>query len=157
MELHRPDVLVLHKVLTVSGWLAEWGIRVPEDLSLFCINVPSSKWSGLIRNYQDTGRSAVDMVGQMLRNGENGLPRRARTLHVEGAWQPGTTLRLPIAKFIDPDGALRSESPRMQDLPLSMTERGYDERDPRPNAVAGTGSGVLKGSSVTIQSGSGNA
>lgn len=108
LETHHPDVLIIHKVNTVSAWLADLGLRVPEDISLFCINVEQRRWSGLRRNYRELGRSAMESVAQMLRNGERGLLGMPRTLLVEGAWQIGETLRLPITRFVSPAGILSS-------------------------------------------------
>jgi LacI family transcriptional regulator len=92
LRAHQPDVLVLQRATTVGGWLGRLGLRVPEDISVFGINVQEEPWSGMRRDYEGMGRAAVEMVTGLLRTGERGLPESPRSLHVAGSWIPGATL-----------------------------------------------------------------
>jgi LacI family transcriptional regulator len=97
---HKPDVLFLHRMNTLSGWLANLGLRVPEDISIFCTNVQDQHWSGLARNYAGMGSSAVEMVSLLLESRSFGLPGDPRTLQLDEIWRPGSTLSRPIDSFI---------------------------------------------------------
>jgi LacI family transcriptional regulator len=97
---NKPDVLFLHRMKTVSGWLAKMGLRIPQDISIFCTNVQDDVWSGLSRNYAGLGSSAVEMVSLLLESGSLGIPPHSRSLQLDEIWRPGTTLSRPIAKHI---------------------------------------------------------
>lgn len=118
MADYRPDVLIIHRVKLFSGWLKNLGLRVPEDISLFCINIQSGNWSGLRRDYAGMGRSAVEMVSLLLQKGELGLQGNPRCLQVDEMWQAGNTLTRPIDAFISREGFLLAEgqSPRAQHI-----------------------------------------
>jgi len=97
MTHYRPDVLIVHDVRTVMSWLDAMGLKVLEDVSLFCLNAQSENFSGLRRDYREMGRQAVEMVSLLLEIGDFGLKTNARCWQVDEYWQAGNTLSRPIS------------------------------------------------------------
>jgi len=86
------------------------GLRVPEDISLFCVNIQDDHLSGLCRDPEAIGQAAVEMLSLLLLNGKLGLPGNPRCLQIDEFWQAGNTLSRPIAKYLSPEGLLRIAS-----------------------------------------------
>lgn len=109
VEKNKPDVLIVHAVVAqnILKWLSKMGRRVPEDVSLFCVNIQDGDWSGLRRDLDGIGRAAVEMTSLLLLNGKLGLPIHPRCLQIDELWVAGNTLANPIAEYLAPDGALR--------------------------------------------------
>jgi len=112
MKHHRPDVLIVHDHKTIIPWLEGMNLRVPDDVSLFCVNVQDDYLSGLRRDYQAMGAQAVEMVSLMLESGQLGLRENPRCWQVEEFWQTGHTLSRSIESFISSKGFLLSIPPR---------------------------------------------
>lgn len=106
MKSYRPDVLIVHDHVTVSRWLAKMKLRIPEDVSLFCVNAQESHLSGLRRDYRSMGMQAVELLSLMLRSNLLGLRKDARCWQVDECWQEGKTLSKSIRKFVSDDGLL---------------------------------------------------
>jgi len=106
MLKYKPDVLYIHHAKTIFTWLKNMGLRVPQDISVFCVNVENAEYSGLRRDYAGMGRAAVDMVSLLLENNTLGLVINPRCWQVDEFWQPGKTLSRPIDRFITTEGSL---------------------------------------------------
>jgi len=112
MEKNQPDVLIVHAVIApeLVKWLANMKLRVPRDVSLFCMNIQNEKaenWSGLRRDLTSMGQSAVEMLSLLLLDGKLGLAGNARCLQIDELWVAGKTLAHPIGEYLTPEGFLR--------------------------------------------------
>ncbi len=112
MKSHRPDVLIVHDHSTIIPWLKNLNLRVPEDVSLFSVNVQDDYLSGLRRDYHGMGGQAVEMVSLMLESDQLGLRENPRCWQVEEFWQTGKTLSRSIAPYISNKGFLLTQPPR---------------------------------------------
>ena len=102
----KPDVLIVHHEKEISQWLANLGLSVPGDISLFCVNAQQPHLSGLRRDYRGIGASSVEMLSLLLESGELGLVENPRCWQVDEFWQAGRTLSRPIDSFLSPAGHL---------------------------------------------------
>ena len=96
MKKYQPDVLFIHDAVSICAWLQRMGMRVPEDISLFCENAKSKEFTGLTRDYCGIGRSAVEMLSLLLETGDLGFTDNPRCWLVDEHWQLGTSLSRPI-------------------------------------------------------------
>lgn len=106
LERYRPDVLYIHHNPDILEWLKNLGLRVPEDISLFCQNAQEEKQSGLRRDYQRMGRSAVEMAWLLLGNNAIGLSGEPYCWLVDELWQAGKTLSRPVDAYLTEEGLL---------------------------------------------------
>jgi LacI family transcriptional regulator len=107
---YHPDVLYIHDTDVICPWLKNLGLRVPQDVSLFCANVKRPDFSGLRRDYAALGSSAVEMLSLLLASDALGIPESPRCWQVDESWQVGTTLSHSIERFVVPGGSvLRTE------------------------------------------------
>ena len=104
MKHYRPDVLIVHDLVTIRRWLKNLDLDVPGDVSVFCANVQDDYHSGLRRDYYGMGAQAVEMVSLMLESGLLGLRENPRCWQVDERWQPGQTLSRSIAPYISSSG-----------------------------------------------------
>ncbi len=112
MEKYQPDVLIVHAVVApeIVNWLTRMKLRVPRDVSLFCVNIQdeeSGSWSGLRRDLTTIGQSAVEMLSLLLLNGKLGGTANSRCLQIDELWVAGKTLSKPIGEYLTPEGFLR--------------------------------------------------
>ena len=112
MKHYRPDVLIVHDLVTITRWLENLNFRVPEDVSVFCANVQDDHHSGLRRDYHGMGAQAVEMASLMLESEQLGLRENPRCWQVDEIWQAGKTLRLSIAPYISSTGLSLTSLPR---------------------------------------------
>ncbi len=108
MKKYRPDVLIIHDEIRISGWLAEMGVKVPGDVSLFAVNAQRDDLSGLCRDYDGIGRSAVEMVSLLLESNDLGLKDNPRCWLVDEYWQKGTTLARQIKPFLSTQNSVEA-------------------------------------------------
>jgi DNA-binding LacI/PurR family transcriptional regulator len=95
LDRYEPDVLLTPRPEEVMSHLAALGLSVPGDLgvaSLSCRSIHDPV-SGIWQNGALLGASAVDLLLSLMETRERGPAEQARVLMVEGAWNPGTTLR----------------------------------------------------------------
>lgn len=113
LDRYQPDVLYRHD-RDIPDWVEKLGMKVPEDISLFCANINNDiLTSGLRRDYFSMGQSAVEMLSLLLGNNTLGLAKSPRCWLVEEIWQPGTTLRHSIAPYVCEDGySVQTRGPR---------------------------------------------
>ncbi|HSI85358.1 MAG: LacI family DNA-binding transcriptional regulator [Candidatus Methylacidiphilales bacterium] len=99
-ERYKPDVLYIHQNPDIFKWIKNLGLDVPGDISVFCDNLQDSVSSGLRRDYESIGRSAVSMIWMLLGSNTLGLVENPYCWLVDELWQPGTTLSKPIDDYI---------------------------------------------------------
>jgi LacI family transcriptional regulator len=90
---YRPNVIIgsgrrMLEAILHAGW------RVPEDISYVNLDVAEDEgWiSGVIQNSTQAGAAAVELVVEQFIHGRRGVPEVAKTVLIEGTWNPGTTL-----------------------------------------------------------------
>ena len=120
MKTYKPEVLIVHDYGQLGAWIQNLGLRVPEDISLFHTNVRrhdllpepfrSLEWTGLRWDYEGMGRRSVEMLNNLLHNGEMGLAGNPRCLQVDEYWVEGKTLSRPITEYITPEGFLKTRA-----------------------------------------------
>jgi LacI family transcriptional regulator len=96
LRVERPEVLI---ALNDGGyrWAHSAGFRIPEELACAALVVPEEPHfrpilSGWREDYTGVGRAAVDLLDQMLRRGEHGIPAVPMEILIPGHWQEGETL-----------------------------------------------------------------
>jgi LacI family transcriptional regulator len=78
-----------------AGWIAEMGLRVPEDIGLAHLNLAEDvpDWAGIDPLITEVAAAAVDLlVGQIHRH-EAGSPPVPKITTIIGVWVPGGTLK----------------------------------------------------------------
>lgn len=95
LRRHRPDALISDWNQAVVDLCKANGYDVPRDLGFASLSLHRGKasMSGVLPSYERVGELAVDIVAQMLRSNERGLPDQAYHVFVDGAWEEGETLR----------------------------------------------------------------
>ncbi len=93
-DRHRPDVIIGHHT-DVIGWLADRGLRVPDDVGFFNLNTTQDPYpaAGLDLLPRQLGAAAVESVVAQIQRTERGVPSHAKTITLEGAWVEGPTLK----------------------------------------------------------------
>lgn len=93
-EKHGPDVVVGH-VQELVGWLRETGVRVPEDVGFFNLNLTEriAPCAGLDLGPRRLGAVAIETVVAMLHRQERDIPDFPQTITLEANWSDGPTLR----------------------------------------------------------------
>jgi LacI family transcriptional regulator len=91
---HRPDLIVGHRQEMVD-WLLDEGVRVPEHVGFFNLNVTeqTGPCAGLDLLPQRLGAAAVENVVAMLHRQERGVPDWPHTITLEAQWVDGPTIR----------------------------------------------------------------
>ncbi len=93
LEKNRPDVLftLYHEV---ERWLAELGVRVPQDIGLIQYEWRSQhpEWAGMDQRNDLVGEAAMDMLISMVQRNERGVPEHPRATMIGAAWVDGTTV-----------------------------------------------------------------
>ncbi|OAM88893.1 LacI family transcriptional regulator [Termitidicoccus mucosus] len=91
---YQPDILVGHKT-EIIGWLRDEGLRVPEDIGFFNLNLNESPipCAGLDLEAALQGAIAVESVVTQIHQFERGAPAHPKTIHIEGRWMDGPTIR----------------------------------------------------------------
>lgn len=91
-ERERPEIIItMHGKLLQC--LKQAGYRVPEDVSIFKLNVEQlgSNISGLYPNYEAIGAKAIEQVSALVERSEFGIPKTPSTLLVPGILNEGQT------------------------------------------------------------------
>lgn len=91
---HRPDLVVGHRQEMVD-WLRDEGVRVPEHVGFFNLNVTerTAPCAGLDLLPRRLGAAAVETVVAMLHRQERGIPEWPNTITLEAQWIEGPTIR----------------------------------------------------------------
>jgi DNA-binding LacI/PurR family transcriptional regulator len=83
LRRERPDCLIC-----LDPWrLQELG-RIPRQLPAVSLNVDEAPYPmpGVSRDFEVIGEAAVDRVVSLLHHNQRGVPKRPRTLLIEGLW-----------------------------------------------------------------------
>lgn len=96
---HRPDAVIGFHVGQYYD-LLDAGLKVPEELGFACLHldeVPrepeyAGLFAGMAQDFPLIARSAVNLLDQMVRHGERGVPRKPINLTVHAEWREGRTL-----------------------------------------------------------------
>ncbi|HEY8966616.1 MAG TPA: LacI family DNA-binding transcriptional regulator [Candidatus Methylacidiphilales bacterium] len=93
VEKEKPDAVLTYSAFADN--LKKAGYRIPGDIGFASLHLPAmgSSLSGICQNDATIGKRAVDLLVGMLQRGERGVPETPLRLLVEGAWNPGQTLR----------------------------------------------------------------
>ena len=91
---YRPDLIVGH-VQAMTEWLGEIGLRVPDDVGFFNLNLTerTAPCAGLDLGPRRLGAVAIEAVVAMLHRQEFGVPAVPQTTTLEAVWTDGPTLR----------------------------------------------------------------
>ncbi|GHC04348.1 LacI family DNA-binding transcriptional regulator [Cerasicoccus arenae] len=96
---NQVDAIISAYAHHIVSLLENSGRRVPEDIGLVAL---LSEWEELPgafirRDWAAIGSATVDLViGQLLRN-ERGIPKKPKTVLIEGEWDPGNLVPLETA------------------------------------------------------------
>ncbi len=95
---HQPDCVISHGI-DVCEWLADAGLRMPDDIGYATVSWNSQKaaYAGTYQNYELIGAEAVNIVFGRLNRNERGLPENPHIVLVKGRWVSGPSLGRPPA------------------------------------------------------------
>lgn len=90
---HKPEVIITTNG-TVYWQLLDAGIKIPREVGYINLNIdtPNSVFSGIEPQFELTAAASIDLVIEMIRNGETGIPKAAKTVLIQGSWHKGETL-----------------------------------------------------------------
>jgi LacI family transcriptional regulator len=91
---HQPDAIIFTS-LPVPAWVADLGLRVPDDIGLVHLDssVEAGSLSGIDADVETLGAAAVDLLVGQLHANEFGIPQREKIVTVPGRWVTGNSLR----------------------------------------------------------------
>jgi len=98
VEKYRPDVVISNMASPLT-LLQEMGHKIPEEIGYASLDrnavraTLSSDLSGVDQQDFQQGVAAVNMVVEQIQNNVLGLPAVPVTLHINGIWHDGTTVR----------------------------------------------------------------
>ena len=92
LQQKQIDVVINIGFDRILDMIEKAGIRVPETMGYVSL-LDEDNSASVIRNWGGIGAAAVDLVDYQLMRNERGLPAEARTVLIEGKWNPGKTLR----------------------------------------------------------------
>ena len=99
---YKPDaVLGFHDGLLSE--IRDAGMRVPKDIAFASLHRGDFEpGAGLDQNYKAIAYAAVNLMDQLIRHGEVGIPEDPLTITVEASWFDGPTLPQKRTKRISP-------------------------------------------------------
>jgi DNA-binding LacI/PurR family transcriptional regulator len=90
--MHRPDA-ILTDIPEVPAALSRLDVKVPEDVGIAALGILDCPiTAGIDQNSREIGRSAVQMLHSLIKDGALGLPRIHRELLVKGTWVDGASM-----------------------------------------------------------------
>ncbi len=95
----HPDAIISNDFFFLN-WLRESGARVPRDIAFVSLNTEPDHpgVAGIDQQHEAIGAAAVDLIlGQFHRN-DYGAPGLQKTVHVNGRWTNGSTVRTAGAR-----------------------------------------------------------
>lgn len=94
-ERCRPEVLVTRYNPSVLEILERKGIRIPQDLGIFCLDVwdEIKHFSGLIQPRNAANQVMIDLLHGMLVRNEFGPPEKPFCIQIPCGWNQGETLK----------------------------------------------------------------
>lgn len=96
---HRPDAVIAFHIGLYFELLAA-GYKIPQDIGFACLHqdavapgtLRDGVLAGITQDYPLIGRSAVNLLDQMIRHGERGRPEKPITIMVHSEWVDGESL-----------------------------------------------------------------
>ncbi len=109
-ETHRPDVIIADFFEWATYFLSEQNLRVPYDMPLAILGVvpDSTLYAGVDQNDRKIGRMGVDAVVSMIYRNETGVPSTPTRILVEGQWQNGDSVPIPVNSPVSETNAFAS-------------------------------------------------
>lgn len=89
---HRLDAVLADDAAT-ARWLKRAGLSVPGDVAFATLARDGE--AGIDPEFEDIGRTAVQMLDELMRETIAGAPRRYRQVAIEGSWRDGASLPQP--------------------------------------------------------------
>lgn len=94
-KAHKPEaVLGFHPGM--FDWLRSLDIKVPQKVAFASLHTDENNRlrgiAGLDQNYDRIAQGAVNLLDQMIRHGEKGVPSHPVRLEVEATWKDGASL-----------------------------------------------------------------
>jgi len=88
----QPDVILSHDAGIIT-WLEKLGRRVPDDAGFVQLSVEDDghNRTGIVLNPSGMGKVAVDLLVEMIRRNERGIPASPQTVLLETRWVEGET------------------------------------------------------------------
>jgi LacI family transcriptional regulator len=91
-QQHRPEVVIGFNFSTAEH-LEAAGVRFPEDAQFVALHVPvGERYSGLVREWDEIARVAVQKLAAEIRDNHWGLPDTPQMIQVQPKWNEGSTL-----------------------------------------------------------------
>jgi DNA-binding LacI/PurR family transcriptional regulator len=83
---HRPDaVLAFHE--GIAFLIRDAGYRIPKEIGFASLHRgPKAEFAGLDNNFEMIAIAAVNLMDQLIRHGESGIPENPLTIMVESRW-----------------------------------------------------------------------
>ncbi|MCE0522659.1 MAG: LacI family DNA-binding transcriptional regulator [Methylacidiphilales bacterium] len=99
LKRERPDAIVGLSSKLVN-WVEAAGFRVPDDIGVVHLAIEDDvlDWAGIYANKRVVGRFAANLLADLIRHEEFGVPSVALTTLVPGVWRSGRTLLTPKPK-----------------------------------------------------------
>lgn len=94
LQTHRPDVLLTFDQM-IPEWLAEQGLRIPDDIGLAAHDWSSKMpgFAGINHRREHVAAAAVDLVVAQLLQNEGGIPEAPRQILIPPVWVDGPSVR----------------------------------------------------------------
>jgi LacI family transcriptional regulator len=98
LRKEKPDVILSPSAHLLQTRLTRRDFKVPDDIGLVHLACPEmgDRCSGIYQNGQLIGATAIDVLTNLVERNERGLPSQANTVMIEGLWNAGQTLRVPV-------------------------------------------------------------
>lgn len=91
---YKPEVIISLND-RVYRELVGAGIKIPEQVSFINLNIdhPNTRITGIDPQFEMLGAASVDLVIDMIMNGQTGIPTAPKYVMVKGRWNKGETVR----------------------------------------------------------------
>jgi len=99
----KPDV-ILTLFHTVEKWLKSKGVKIPQEVGLIQLEhrPQHAHWAGMDQHNDICGEAAVDMLINLIYNGEKGFPEFPRATLIGSSWVNGQTVKRAPSETIPP-------------------------------------------------------
>jgi LacI family transcriptional regulator len=103
----KPDAIISDES-AITAAVRRCGWRIPEDIGLAFMGDPElgGSFAGIDEIPKSVGAGAVNLLVDMIRHSERGIPLRPRQLLFEGQWVDGGSVRTREPTSSDPPGTL---------------------------------------------------
>ncbi|MFA5264365.1 MAG: LacI family DNA-binding transcriptional regulator [Opitutaceae bacterium] len=90
----KPDALITAQS-PVPAFLRKLGVTIPDELGVALVSVTdkAGSFAGINEGCETIGGVAVEFLTSLVEHGYRGLPDNPQRLHLQAAWQEGTSVR----------------------------------------------------------------